>query len=109
MYKRQDKFGGVEALKIGKRVEQCIDGSLPDWVSEMRFETGEDASGDPALWIWVEFQDAAATPENYSANTKQVRDLVEACVRKLDTDRWPYIRFRTTTEQAKHKMVGEDE
>lgn len=97
---RPDKYGDVEALTIGKRIEQHLAGNLPDWVNGLRFETGDDANGDPAIWIWVEVADAAAKADVFSKNTKQVREIIEKSLRKLGIQHWPYVRFRTSSEQA---------
>ena len=97
---RPDKYADLDALVIGKRIEQYLRGRLPDWVRELVFETGNDAVlGEPALWIWVEVDDDAAAEDVFHQNTRSVRDVLEPAVRKLATDRWPFIRFRSTSEQ----------
>jgi hypothetical protein len=97
---RPDKYADLDALVIGKRVEQLLRGRLPDWVRELVFETGNDAVlGEPAIWIWVEVDDDAAAEDVFSENTRSVRDVLQPAVRKLAIDRWPFIRFRTTSEQ----------
>jgi len=105
---RPDKYGDVTALEIGKRLEQRLAGQLPEWVKEMRFETGKDANGDPAIWVWVEIADAASEKSVFSRNAKQVRELVESCHRKLSVPYWPYVRFRTTSEQPRCQSEDEE-
>jgi hypothetical protein len=97
---RPDRYADLDALIIGKRVEREIADTLPDWVREIRFETGNDSNGDPAVWIWVEIDDDAATADLLSRNTRQVRSLLGECVRRLEIPHWPYIRFRTSSERA---------
>jgi hypothetical protein len=96
---RPDKYADPDALVIGKRIEQFLRGRLPDWVRELVFDTGSDAQGDPALWIWVEIDDEAAAEDVFAQNTRSAWNVVEMAARKLAMDRWPYIRFRTTSEQ----------
>ncbi len=97
---RPDKYGDLDAFIIGKRIERDLAGHLPDWVHELRFETGDDANGDPAVWIWVELADAAAEKNVFSQHTREIRtDLVD-CVRRLGVERWPYVHFRTVSERA---------
>ncbi len=96
---RPDKYGDPKALVLGKRLEQQVHGKLPKWVRDLRFETGNDAAGDPALWIWVEVDDAAANSDVLTANFEQVRERLERAVTNLRVDRWPYIRLRTASEQ----------
>lgn len=103
-----DRYGDPDAFVIGKKVEQCLADQIPQWVRDLRFETGEDANGEPAIWIWVEVEDEAANAAVFSQNTRHVRDLIATCIRKLDIPVWPYVRFRTSSEQAaRHNDGGE--
>ena len=101
---RPDRYADIEALRIGKRIEQELGNQIPVWIQEMRFESGKDASGDPALWIWVEMDDAAATREDFSQNTRRVRSMIIDCVRRLDVPYWPYVRFSTVSERIEAAM-----
>jgi hypothetical protein len=101
---RPDRYADLDALIIGKRVEWELAGRLPGWVREIRFETGNDSNGDPAVWIWVEVDDEAATADVLSRNTRQVRGLLGECVRHLEVPHWPYIRFRTSSERAEARL-----
>jgi hypothetical protein len=95
---RPDRYADLDALIIGKRVERELADRLPDWVREIRFETGNDSNGDPA--VWVDVDDEAATADVLSRNTRQVRGLLGECVRHLEVPHWPYVRFRTSSERA---------
>jgi len=95
---RPDKYADPDAFLIGKKVEQRLADHLPPSICELRFGTGEDTSGGPALWIWVVLKNEAAAKDVFSSNVRAVRDLLEATVRELGTDRWPYVRFRTDAE-----------
>jgi hypothetical protein len=101
---RPDKYADLDALVIGKRLEQYLRGRLPDWVRELVFETGNDATlGEPALWIWVEVADEAAKEGVFSQNTRTVRSIVDPAGRKIAPDRWPFVRFRSSSEQRPAK------
>ena len=45
---RPDKYADLDALVIGKRIEQSLAGRLPEWVRELVFETGNDVQDEPA-------------------------------------------------------------
>jgi hypothetical protein len=96
---RPDKYGDPDAMVLGKRLEQQVHESLPAWVRDLRVETGHDASGDPALWVWVEVEDAAMTDEGFTRRIRQVKTLLENALRTISPDRWHYVRFRTVSEQ----------
>jgi hypothetical protein len=96
---RPDKYSDVNALVIGKRLERKLASNLPEWVRDLRIDAGVDANGDPSIWIWVEVSDDAAKSEVLAQNTRIIRERVEAAVRQLNTGYWPYVRFRTVSEQ----------
>lgn len=97
---RPDKYSDPDTMRIGKRIEEQVRGQLPDWVHDLRFETGNDHIGDPAVFIWAEIDDSIPQRETYSRSVSPVRDLLEQTVRTSFEDLWPYIRFRSVSEIA---------
>jgi hypothetical protein len=95
---RMDKYADAEALVLGKRIERQLADKFPQSVQELRFETGPDLYGSPALWIWVILKDEAAEEEVFSSNVRAVRELLTRTVRKLRLERWPFVRFRSADE-----------
>lgn len=93
------------AEEIGKRVVQHIGESLPRWVEGLRFETGEDWVGDPALWIWVELEDEAAR-RDFNRKINLVQGQIQEAIRVLDIGIWPFIRFRTVSEVKALRKAG---
>lgn len=93
-----DVYADPQALRIGKLVEERITGFVPEFVADLRFETGEDVRGAQAIWIWVILKDEAATRELLGLNTKVARQLLTAAIRELDMDYWPYVSFRSVSE-----------
>jgi len=102
---RPDKYGDPEAFRIGKETERELRGEFGEHVRNFRFETSEDANGDPAVWVWVIVNDTAAKKEVFS----EIRERLQKVLRKVAPDRWPYIRFRTVSEQqAVNKLQSVD-
>lgn len=95
---RPDKYNDPEALVLGKQVEQRLAGSLPEAVLDLRFETGEDVGGQPALWIWVILKDEAVQGDALAKNTQAIRQILHRAVRELGFAHWPYVHFRTASE-----------
>jgi hypothetical protein len=96
-----DKFPDPDAFVIGKRADQPIlKGQLPKWVHDLRFETGLDASGDPAIWIWVVVDDEAGELDVISANFRAIQDQLVRWLKRIGEKRWPYIRLQTVSEQV---------
>jgi hypothetical protein len=96
---RPDKYADYDAFVIGKRIEKSIRDDLPEWVREMVFETGEDSSGAPALWIWVEVEDEAAESATFFADFFRFEATLRTLAGKVCPDRWPYVRVRTVSDQ----------
>ncbi len=69
---------------------------LPAPVQGWRVETGEDSTGNEAVWVWVTLKDEDLDSET----TTQVRSLVRDAVhRKLGKpEPWVYVRFRGASE-----------
>jgi hypothetical protein len=96
-----DRYGDAEAYRLGKLIENGIRGRRPAELAELRFNTGLDQTGDPGLWIWAILTDDTLVDEDqFFAQTERVRKRLDAVARSLEPSRWPYVRFRTVSEQA---------
>ncbi len=94
-----NKYADPDGFVLGKMIERQIAGRMPESVLELRFETGEDSSGDEALWVWVVFKDEVAENEDVLlSNVNDVREILRDAVRQLGIKRWPYVRFRTNSD-----------
>jgi len=72
---------------------------FPEFVLSWDFELGEDSTGDPAVWVWVIVRDDAADrPDFTKVSTGVEWKIREAFVAK-GLGRWPFVRFRTASEQ----------
>jgi hypothetical protein len=96
---RPDQYADFDAFVVGKKIQKAVADNLPNWVREMVFETGDDSSGAPAIWIWVEVEDEAAEEATFYENFFLFKSRLEAVVRKISPELWPYIRMRTVSEQ----------
>jgi hypothetical protein len=72
--------------------------SLPDYVTDFAIKVGRDWDGDPSIWVWVIIKDEAADSD-FSKRAAAIRELVPAVLEDAEIPRWPYIRFRTQSEQ----------
>ena len=95
-----DRFGDAEAYRVGKQVEQTIALERPGGLAELRFETGSDSTGDPAIWIWAILEDWATTGEEFGPLTRSIRELLFDTSEQIEPELWPYIGFRGQSEQA---------
>ena len=95
---RPDKYGDAEALELGKKVELQLADQLPSTVRELRFETGVDWVGKPALFICIVFNDEPKSDEEFLANAEEVRPLVQETVHRMDIPHWPFVSFRIPSD-----------
>ncbi len=96
-----DRYGDVEAYRLGKQIENAIRGRRPAELAELRFNTGLDQTGDLGLWIWaILTDDTAVDDQQFFTHTERVRKLLDVVSRSIEPSRWPYIRFCTVSEQV---------
>lgn len=93
------RYADEESLVIGKKLQRELAGRLPEWVREFRMESGPDSTGDPGVWIWVVLDDEATDRSRFAENNRTVRKLIFDAAEEASIDRWPYIRFRSVSEQ----------
>jgi hypothetical protein len=94
------EFPSPEGFQIQYRLERELRGKLPPWIESFVCETGTDVSEDPAVWVWLNVSQEAVDKDLVAREGQQVRDEVEAAVRRLRVERWPYVRFRSLAELA---------
>jgi hypothetical protein len=95
-----DRYGDAEAFRLGKLIERGIAPRRPSELAELRFNTGLDHSGDPALWIWAFLSDEVSeTDARFLETAQTLQGLLHSAARRVAPDRWPYISFRSMAEQ----------
>ncbi len=72
----------------------------PTYVTEIRFALDNDWAGDPAVRFWVIMQDAIADSEEILEHAEPVRSTILHALRDAEISRWPFLRFRSQSEQA---------
>lgn len=76
---------------------------LPRGVEAWEIKTGADATGDPAVWVWVKIRDEVLDKMD-GARREKVRNLISAGIRKKTTGQfgmnapWVYVRFLGSSE-----------
>jgi hypothetical protein len=91
-----------EAESIRNAVKNA---ALPDTVREVSQRVDVDATGAPAVWIWVVVDDAAAVRPDFPSVAAAIRDAIRDALEQAGIARWPYVRFRTRSEEA--ELAGE--
>lgn len=95
------RYGDAEAYRLGKQIEQKLQPHWPKEIAELRFKTGLDHTGDPALWIWVFLtEEVSKNDDDFLKAAQRLRAILDPIARRVDADRWPYLSFRPITEPA---------
>lgn len=91
-------LSSMDAEQIKKALERLKD--LPAEVAFWRVEIGEDATGEIAVWVWVEL-----AGEHAGANVRQeIRDLVKRTTRTASSAApvpWIYVRVLEKAEEPR--------
>ena len=69
---------------------------LPVAVKDWRVETGEDSTGDEAVWVWITLKDDDIDRTIRARVRACVRDAVHRSLRQQEP--WVYVRFRGASE-----------
>ncbi len=76
---------------------------LPEGVEGWRVEMGSDATGDPAVWVWLSVEDDVLDKMDSKAR-ESIRDIVTSGIQKKLIGQygtsvpWVYVRFRGVSE-----------
>jgi hypothetical protein len=80
---------------------------FPDFVQTWDHEFGRDSTGEPAVWIWVVVDDDAPDDATFTTTTTRLQREIHRALDRAGLDRWPYVRFRTFSEQKSLQAVGQ--
>lgn len=78
---------------------------LPRGIENWHVETGSDATGDPAIWVWISVQDEMLDQMD-TAKREEIRDIVSSEIQKKlvgsygTSIPWVYVRFRGASESG---------
>ena len=92
---RPDLNPDVEAFRASKVLENL---RFPE-VVKLIWEFDTDATGDPAIRVWVILKDEVAERPTFFEEAVSIRDQIDLALRRRGIRRWPYIHVRTISEQ----------
>ncbi len=67
---------------------------FPYGIRHFDVEFGEDATGDPAVWISFPIEDDPDPSTEKLSNLNRLVHQVQDMIREYGVTRWPYVRFR---------------
>jgi hypothetical protein len=98
---RPDLCADAETFRASKVLRSVLGSpTKPDSVVDLDYHIGRDSTGDPAVWIWVIIPDEVAESPRFFEITEELAQYFEVLLKHWDISFWPYIHFRTVSEQA---------
>lgn len=86
-----------ELRRLGDALQSV---AFPEYVVGLNYRIGADSSGGtPAVWVWVIVEDKVVADKSFAQKTAHVRELIEKALRQAEIQRWPYVYFRSVSEQ----------
>lgn len=104
-----DRFANPEAFKTGKQIEAKLKARRPAKLDHLRFMTGLDSTGDPALWIWAytkEKDSGEYDQEAFFAAVDEIAPALQSAAEEVAPDRWPYISYRSTLDRLAYEAAA---
>jgi hypothetical protein len=90
----------LSATEEAQKVREVLEGvDFPPGVVTWEYEIGADATGDPAVWIWLFVDEDVVQRKEVSRVTTAVREKIRDALAAAGIRRWPYVRVRTAAEQ----------
>lgn len=68
-------------------------------VEDVKYEQRKDSTGDEAVFIWIILDDKAFAKGAIRSQLAPIEEFAAKAVAAIDADVWPYIHFRTASEQ----------
>ena len=95
--------GYISQEQIANEVERAKLLLGPE-VVRVRYNTGEDTSGDPAIYFRIVLTDSASRRETLSEVAEKIRNIFDDELRPYENwGLYSYFNFRSESEQAKRE------
>ena len=95
------RYGDVDAWRIGRLIDQRLEGHRPDWLRKWSYETGPDVGGDPALFVTAVVDDAqVAGGDSLLEVDDAIYALFQSALEAVDPARYLYVRWWPESEQG---------
>lgn len=91
-----------ERLTISNEMIDELRSRLGDEVLRLDVETGPDADGEPAVWVWVVIKADAGEEAWTWENRERIRAQVRQGLENAGVSEWVYVRFQDAAELVAH-------
>lgn len=102
-----DRYDDVKPFVIGKTIERRLAPVWPPHLDHLRFRTGFDSTGDPALWVWGYVSQTGeydSTP--FLEWASDIRRVLDPICHEFAPENRAFLRFRSTAEPVESEGVA---
>ena len=89
-----------------EKVEQWLESfraNPPKPVSAVRWEFGNDWTGDPGVFIYIALPDKVTGAPDFTKVTQELRRQLSSAIAAEDREIFPFIRFRSVSEERRNR------
>ena len=92
---KSKELAGAASVAEARRVRALVNAyRRPPGVLNWSAEYGEDATGEPAVWIWFHFKDEGGISQRKIEQLTDFVETVRSGLLNANLGRWPYVGFR---------------
>jgi hypothetical protein len=92
---RKDDLAGAASIPEARRIRALVNKfKRPLGILSWRAEYRDDATGDPAVWIWFYVKDEGQISERRINELVEFKESVMSKLLESKIDRLPYVGFR---------------
>ena len=102
-----DRYDDDDAYILGKIIEGRLARHPPPRLDQLRFRTGYDSTGDPALWVWAFVKETGEHDEEaFFKGADEIDPPLKAAAEQVAPDRLTYISYRSTLDQLELEVAA---
>ena len=90
----------VASMKETDEITTALQTAQPSFVRDFRVAVGDDHNGDPSIWVWAILDDDEFDSPALLEHSQQTNDWIRDAVERVGSDRYPYVRLRSVTDEA---------
>lgn len=90
----------MTTMSESEKIERILKSIKPAFASGLRFQLDDDATGDPAVWVWLIVADEKLESPAFQSELEAFQSQVGETLRADGIERWPYVRLESISDQA---------
>jgi hypothetical protein len=98
---KKEAIAGAASVAEASRIRTLINRhKRPPGVLTWSAEYGEDATGEPAVWVWFYYKDENGVSQQKIHELSDFVHLIRDHLLEANIGRWPYVGYRNPAMQG---------